>query len=29
VFVEGRPKFHEKIVIYDSLQIPGLLVIPL
>jgi anthranilate 1,2-dioxygenase small subunit len=29
VFVEGRPKFQEKIVIYDSLQIPGLLVIPL
>jgi len=29
VFIEGRPKFQEKIVIYDSLQIPGLLVIPL
>jgi anthranilate 1,2-dioxygenase small subunit len=29
VFVESRPKFQEKIVIYDSLQIPGLLVIPL
>jgi len=29
VFVDGRPKFQEKIVIYDSLQIPGLLVIPI
>jgi anthranilate 1,2-dioxygenase small subunit len=29
VFIDGRAKFQEKIVIYDSLQIPGLLVIPL
>lgn len=29
VFVDGRPKFQEKLVIYDSLQIPGLLVIPI
>lgn len=29
VFVEGRLKFQEMIAIYDSLQIPGLLVIPL
>ena len=29
VFGNGGPRFQEKIVIYDSLQIPGLLVIPL
>lgn len=29
VFIDSRAKFQEKIVIYDSLQIPGLLVIPL
>jgi anthranilate 1,2-dioxygenase small subunit len=29
VLVEGRAKFSELIVVYDSLQIPGLLVIPL
>jgi anthranilate 1,2-dioxygenase small subunit len=29
VFVEGRAKFSELAVIYDSLQIPGLLVIPI
>jgi anthranilate 1,2-dioxygenase small subunit len=29
VFVDGSPKFQEKIVIYDSVQIPGLLVVPL
>jgi anthranilate 1,2-dioxygenase small subunit len=29
VFIEERPKFQEMIAIYDSLQIPGLLVIPL
>jgi anthranilate 1,2-dioxygenase small subunit len=29
VFIDSRVKFQEKIVIYDSLQIPGLLVIPL
>jgi anthranilate 1,2-dioxygenase small subunit len=28
-FVAGRAKFSELIVIYDSLQIPGLLVIPI
>ncbi|MGI8743933.1 MAG: aromatic-ring-hydroxylating dioxygenase subunit beta [Bryobacteraceae bacterium] len=29
VFLNGTPKFQEKIVIYDSLQIPGMLVIPI
>ena len=29
IFDNGSPKFQEKIVIYDSLQIPGLLVIPI
>jgi len=29
VFADGRPKFQEKLVIYDSLQIPGMLVIPI
>lgn len=29
VYVNGKPKFKERIVIYDSLQIPGLLVIPI
>ena len=29
VFIDSRVKFQEKIVIYDSPQIPGLLVIPL
>ena len=28
VLGNGEPKFQEKIVIYDSLQIPGMLVIP-
>ena len=29
VFVDGKAKFQEKIVIYDTTRIPGLLVIPL
>lgn len=29
VFIEGRPRFQEKLVIYDSLRIPGMLVIPI
>jgi len=29
VLVDGRAKFSELIVVYDSLQIPGLLVIPI
>ena len=29
IFDNGRPKFQEKIVIYDTIQIPGLLVIPI
>jgi anthranilate 1,2-dioxygenase small subunit len=29
VLAEGRAKFSELVVIYDSLQIPGLLVIPI
>lgn len=29
VFLGGKPKFKERIVIYDSLQVPGLLVIPI
>ena len=29
VFDNGRPKFQEKLVIYDTIQIPGLLVIPI
>lgn len=29
VFLDGRPKFKEKIVVYDTLQIPSLLVIPI
>jgi anthranilate 1,2-dioxygenase small subunit len=29
VFVNGQPKFQQKTVIYDSLQIPGMLVIPI
>ena len=29
VFVDGRAKFQKKTVIYDTLQIPGLLVIPI
>ena len=29
VFVDGRAKFSEMVVVYDSLQIPGLLVIPI
>jgi anthranilate 1,2-dioxygenase small subunit len=29
VFVDGCPKIQEKLVIYDSLQIPGLLVVPI
>jgi anthranilate 1,2-dioxygenase small subunit len=29
MFVDGQPKFREKVVIYDSLQIPGMLVIPI
>jgi anthranilate 1,2-dioxygenase small subunit len=29
VFDGGCPKFQEKLVIYDSLQIPGMLVIPI
>jgi hypothetical protein len=28
-FIEGSAKFQELTVVYDSLQIPGLLVIPL
>ena len=28
-FLNGTPKFLEKIVVYDSLQIPGMLVIPI
>ena len=29
VFDNGSPKFQEKIVIYDTIQIPGLLVVPI
>ncbi len=29
IFDNGSPKFQEKIVIYDTIQIPGLLVIPI
>jgi len=29
VFENGSPKFQEKIVIYDTIQIPGLLVVPI
>ena len=29
VFVDGKPKFQEKIVIYDTTLIPSLLVIPI
>ena len=29
VFVDGQAKFQDKTVVYDSLNIPGLLVIPL
>ena len=29
VFVDGRPKFKKKVVVYDTLQIPSLLVIPI
>ena len=29
VFDNGGPKFQEKLVIYDTIQIPGLLVIPI
>ena len=29
VFVDGKPKFREKIVIYDTTLIPSLLVIPI
>ncbi len=29
IFNNGSPKFQEKIVIYDTIQIPGLLVIPI
>jgi anthranilate 1,2-dioxygenase small subunit len=29
VFVNGQPKFQQKTVIYDSLQIPSMLVIPI
>jgi len=29
VFDNGRSKFQEKLVIYDTIQIPGLLVIPI
>lgn len=29
VFIDGKPKFQEKVVIYDTTQIPSLLVIPI
>lgn len=29
IFNNGGPKFQEKLVIYDTIQIPGLLVVPL
>lgn len=29
VFVDGKPKFQEKVVIYDTTNIPSLLVIPI
>lgn len=29
VFVDGKAKFKKKVVVYDTLQIPGLLVIPI
>jgi anthranilate 1,2-dioxygenase small subunit len=29
VFGNGGPKFQEKLVIYDTIQIPGLLVVPI
>lgn len=29
VFLDDRPKFKEKIVVYDTLQIPSVLVIPI
>lgn len=29
VFPNGKPKFQKRVVIYDSLQVPGLLVFPI
>jgi anthranilate 1,2-dioxygenase small subunit len=29
LFGTGEPKFQEKLVIYDTIQIPGLLVVPI